>query len=262
MSPIYHRNAFQISRLFSFSLPGIVGVEIRQMEVPSVIESGALPYVILDCNYDIYEQEGRHVDVKWFFGDDPQPFYQWIPGRRPQTRGDLFEGRLDLSYSIERAHRFKKHRALKIIRPTTELSGMYKCKVSSLMDEDFMQKKMVVYCEYLRFISPKLRTVPFSRFSYFQFQLEGFLILILMPRRPSRRECQNIEMEAGVFLFQRPWYVNKMQCETQERLSNECLLPRGTWQVKGLELPSFLSEKSILLCAPLMPDSVQSCKRK
>ena len=41
--------------------------------------------------------------------------------------------------------RFRKHRALKILRPTTELTGVYKCKVGSLEDEDFMAKKMVVY---------------------------------------------------------------------------------------------------------------------
>jgi hypothetical protein len=36
------------------------------------------------------------VDVKWFFRDDPQPFFQWLPGRPPQAIGELFKNRIDL----------------------------------------------------------------------------------------------------------------------------------------------------------------------
>ena len=128
----------------------IVGVQIREMRVPSVIESGTKSYVILDCDYEISsESEGTQVDVKWFFGSDPEPFFQWLPGRPPQAKGSLFtNGRLDLSYEVEGGDRFRKHRALKIMRPTTELSGTYRCKVSSFVDEDFMQKEMIIYCKY------------------------------------------------------------------------------------------------------------------
>ncbi len=64
---------------------GVVGVEIREMRVPSVIESGTQDFVILDCDYDLSEREAAQMDVKWFFGNDPQPFFQWIPGRKPQV---------------------------------------------------------------------------------------------------------------------------------------------------------------------------------
>ena len=46
--------------------------------------------------------------------------------------------------------RFRKHRALKILNPTTELSGTYRCKVSSFVDEDFMQRRMIVYGKYFK----------------------------------------------------------------------------------------------------------------
>ena len=110
-----------------------------------MIESGSRHHVILDCDYDLRETEGTQVDVKWFFRDDPQPFFQWLPGRPPQTIGDLFHDRLDLSYEVEGSDQFRRHRAIKILKPTTELSGMYRCKVSSFIDEDFMQKPMIVY---------------------------------------------------------------------------------------------------------------------
>ena len=115
------------------------------MRVPRMIESGSEPHVILDCDYDLRETEGTQVDVKWFFRDDPQPFFQWLPGRPPQTIGDLFRDRLDLTYEVEGSDEFRKHRAIKILHPTTELSGMYRCKVSSFVYEDFMQKPMTVY---------------------------------------------------------------------------------------------------------------------
>lgn len=136
--------AVVIGTLF-LSVTCIVGVEIRHMRVPSVLESGSRPYVILDCDYDLSDSEGHQVDVKWFFGSDPQPFYQWLPGRPPQTIGKKFKNRIDLDYEVSGADRFRKHRALKIWKPTTELSGTYRCKVSSFVDEDFMQKSMIVY---------------------------------------------------------------------------------------------------------------------
>jgi len=52
------------------------------------------------------------------------------------------------TYEIDGGDRWRKHRALKILKPTTELSGSYRCKVSSFVDEDFMQKTMIVYCKY------------------------------------------------------------------------------------------------------------------
>ena len=63
--------------------------------------------------------------------------------------GKLFKDRIDLNYIAGggSAGEYERHRALKILRPTTELSGMYKCKVSSFIDEDFMAARMVVYCK-------------------------------------------------------------------------------------------------------------------
>ena len=44
-----------------FLFIGIVGVEIRQMRVPAVVQSGSTPFVILDCDYDLSEMEGTQV---------------------------------------------------------------------------------------------------------------------------------------------------------------------------------------------------------
>lgn len=93
----------------------------------------------------VFRRVNCHSSCSRFFRDNPQPFFQWIPGRRPQTNGDLFRGRVDLSYEVDDAGKYHKHSAIKIIRPTTKFSGAYKCKVSSLFDEDFRVKEMIVY---------------------------------------------------------------------------------------------------------------------
>jgi hypothetical protein len=69
--------------------------------------------------------------------------YQWIPGQKPQDLG-ILKGRLDLSHRAS-DNGATMHRALYIPNPTTELSGEYKCLVSTFNDEDFMTKKMVVF---------------------------------------------------------------------------------------------------------------------
>jgi len=114
-----------------------------------VVESGKKSHFTLDCDYDIFsESEGAQVDVKWFFRNDPKPFFQWLPGRAPQAKGNLFSnGRLDLTYKEEGGNRFQKHRVLKILRLTAELRGTYRCKVSSFLDGDFMQKEIIIYCK-------------------------------------------------------------------------------------------------------------------
>ena len=152
---------FSVLNLYLFRLSGIVGVEIKDMVVPRMIESGSQSHVILDCDYDLLDNnEGYQVDVKWFFRDDPQPFFQWLPGRPPQAIGEIFQDRIDLTYEVEGSDQFRKHRAIKILNPTTELTGIYKCKVSSFVDEDFMQKPMIVYGEYVvRLVTRKVRIV-------------------------------------------------------------------------------------------------------
>ena len=78
-----------LKTFYLLTFPGcfVVGVEIRDMRVPRMIESGSQSHVILDCDYDLRETEGNQMDLKWYFRDDPQPFFQWLPGRPPQTIG-------------------------------------------------------------------------------------------------------------------------------------------------------------------------------
>ncbi|XP_063221887.1 uncharacterized protein LOC134530713 isoform X2 [Bacillus rossius redtenbacheri] len=123
---------------------GGLAVRINNLLVPPTVRTNSDKPVILDCDYTLKQGEDGLV-VKWFFNNTPAPVYQWIPGQRPQELG-ILKGRLNLNYEASDNH-VTKHRALYIVNPTTDLTGEYKCFVSTFNDEDFMTKKMVVFAE-------------------------------------------------------------------------------------------------------------------
>lgn len=106
--------------------------------------------ILLDCDFDYDPLEKVQLDIKWYFEDEPTPFYQWVPDRmsKPQIIGDKFRNFIDLDHEIH-SDSHKKHRALLIKKPTTQLSGLYTCKVSSFISEDVRRKRMIVYCKYI-----------------------------------------------------------------------------------------------------------------
>ncbi|XP_067012261.2 uncharacterized protein [Anabrus simplex] len=121
------------------------GVQITDLRVPPAVRNGS-GGALLDCEYSLRQEELKPdsgLVIKWFFNNEPAPVYQWIPGQKPQEMGVL-RGKLNLGYRAT-DHRATMHRALYILNPTTELSGEYKCFVSTFKDEDFMTKKMVVF---------------------------------------------------------------------------------------------------------------------
>lgn len=133
-------------------------VSITEIAVPPFVENGTIEPVILDCVYTYDANEDQHLVVKWFFNDDPKPIYQWIPdlNKRSYSKSKIFEGRIDRNYAIlssskaDSTDKYTKFRALKINRPTTEMTGTYSCSVTSLQGQDTRSKDMIVYGECLR----------------------------------------------------------------------------------------------------------------
>lgn len=130
----------------------VYSVTISDMHVPDVVQNGSETGAVLDCMYHLDAKEfSTHsgLVVKWFFNRSPNPVYQWIHNKKPQDAG-ILKGRLKLDYKASNNHS-SMYRALKIIRPTIELSGEYKCLVSTYHDEDFMMKTMIVYGMFIYF---------------------------------------------------------------------------------------------------------------
>ncbi|KAK8735470.1 hypothetical protein OTU49_005406 [Cherax quadricarinatus] len=119
------------------------GLEIVTIEGPGVVKNGSVPQLVLDCKYDITEYDKTGLVVKWYFNRQPFPVYQWIPTNEPQDLG-LLKGRLNLDYTVSEEE-YTKHRALAILRPTTELTGEYTCSISSFESEDLKRKSLIIY---------------------------------------------------------------------------------------------------------------------
>lgn len=122
-------------------LTGGETVEIKSLRVPEVVQNGSEASVVLDCDYSVENKAG--LVVKWFFNNQTSPVYQWILNKKPQDLGVL-KGKLNLDYRAS-DDETKKHRALQILRPTTELSGEYRCIVSTFDGEASEAKKMIIY---------------------------------------------------------------------------------------------------------------------
>lgn len=124
-------------------------MSITELRVPPHVKNGTDKPVVLDCLYTLRPDEqgdDTGLVVKWFFNKSQKPVYQWIHHQKPQALG-AFKDRLWLDYRASDDN-MTAYRALYIINPTVELSGEYKCIVSTNLDEDFSVKKMIVFGEY------------------------------------------------------------------------------------------------------------------
>lgn len=110
------------------------------------MRNGTDESVILDCEY-VYTQNDIRLVVKWFFEDDSEPVYQWIPELGVRHVAGILRGKLDLKYSVNTVDAYSKYRALRIERPSTELSGKYTCLVTSLAGQDSRSQLMTVFGE-------------------------------------------------------------------------------------------------------------------
>ncbi|RWS15972.1 hypothetical protein B4U79_02721 [Dinothrombium tinctorium] len=120
-------------------------VKIQSLHVPKNIENGSHTNVILDCVYTLDENADRQLVVKWFVNDDPEPIYQWIPEYNSRHASNRWENRINLNYAVDTDSPLTKYRAVNLIRPTTDLSGIYSCHVMSWRSQDSKESEMIVY---------------------------------------------------------------------------------------------------------------------
>lgn len=116
-------------------------IQISRISVPPAVENNSGLPVILDCEYTLRPGDEGLV-VKWFLNGN-SCVYQWTPPKPPQALGVL-KDRLDLSYKASEDP-LMIHRGFKVLNPTSELAGEYKCFVTTYNDEDFASKSMIVF---------------------------------------------------------------------------------------------------------------------
>lgn len=119
-------------------------VEIRRLSVPRWVQNGTEDSVVLDCEY-VYNENDFRLVVKWFFEDNLEPVYQWIPELNLRHTSGVLYNRLDLGFTVNTVDTYSKFRALRIPRPSIELSGKYTCLVTSLAGQDSREQVMTVF---------------------------------------------------------------------------------------------------------------------
>ncbi|XP_050664848.1 uncharacterized protein LOC126965355 [Leptidea sinapis] len=138
-------------------------VTIDHLEVPSVVELGT-DSIVLDCQYRTTSPMPAGLVMKWFFNGSSGLVYQWIPPLPPQVIG-ILKGKVDIGFRIS-AEPLQAYRAIKILKPTTDLSGNYTCVVSTFIEEDQRTRDMIVYS-------------PAKNFHFFQEKKYVFLVTLI-----------------------------------------------------------------------------------
>ncbi|XP_026300392.1 uncharacterized protein LOC409257 isoform X1 [Apis mellifera] len=115
---------------------------IKSKNIPSMVKAKDTDYVILDCDYDLEDTPSKGLVVKWFFNAN-EVAYQWIYGRDPLA-GDITRKYVDLKYKAS-DDPYTTYRAMKLNKPGIDLTGEYKCVISTYADEQSASSSMVVY---------------------------------------------------------------------------------------------------------------------
>jgi len=76
----------------------VEAVTVRNLTVwPSSVVAAGEQDVVLDCDFDLDDDERLGLEVKWYFRMQDRSFVQWIPGgdRKPQVREKNTQSKLD-----------------------------------------------------------------------------------------------------------------------------------------------------------------------
>lgn len=90
------------------------------------------PEFLLDCDYELNENDQRGLVIKWFLNN--QLVYQWIPPRLP-TALSLLKNRIKKNFTVS-DDPIKKYRGLTVMKPMLNFSGEYMCSVQTFSSSD------------------------------------------------------------------------------------------------------------------------------
>lgn len=118
-------------------------LKIKDLVVPKSIKSGSQESITLDCDFEAENEKG--LEIKWYRDDNDNYIYLWLPqaNKPPQALGE-FKDILDVKYKVSNDSS-TMYRALHIMKVSPEVSGTYKCKVSSDQNEVIDAKQLIVY---------------------------------------------------------------------------------------------------------------------
>merc|ERR1712180_27567 len=137
---------WQKTAICALLVSSVRGVSIsKESSGPIIVQAGQ--ELLIDCDFSFDKDEEEELVVKWFFNASTTPFYQWVPALDvgPQVISREAPGKIDLSYSVDKANSFTKHRTLRVPEASLAHSGAYTCQVSSFTHEASSTVDIAVY---------------------------------------------------------------------------------------------------------------------
>ena len=83
------------------------------------------------------------MDIKWYLGSSPSPFLVFLPHlqKEPQVVNHRFREKIVFSEGVVGS-------GFMMVNVTTDMSGVYTCKVSTNTEERIRRKRVTVYSKY------------------------------------------------------------------------------------------------------------------
>ncbi|RWS16724.1 uncharacterized protein B4U79_10043 [Dinothrombium tinctorium] len=101
---------------------------------------------MLDCSYSIDKSEEKSFALKWYFGNQSEVIYHWMPDLDFRFVNGRIQAKFDWDFYLNTTNpKVNKFRAIIIKRPTTEQSGLYICEVSTNQGTDSKSASMIIY---------------------------------------------------------------------------------------------------------------------
>ena len=119
----------------------ISSLEITSMSVSSSIPEGQ--NLTFHCDYNVSMSKMAELDIKWYLGSSPSPFMVFLPylQKKPQVVDTRFRDKIVLCEGLVGS-------GFMMVNATTDMSGVYTCKVSTNTEERIMRKRVTVYSKY------------------------------------------------------------------------------------------------------------------
>ena len=119
----------------------VSSLEITSLSIPSYREEGQ--NISFHCSYNVDRNKLAELDIKWYFGASASPFMVFLPHlqKDPQVVDHRFREKIVFSEGVEGSE-------FMIVNVTTDMSGVYTCKVSTNTEERIMSRRVTVFSKY------------------------------------------------------------------------------------------------------------------
>ena len=119
----------------------VSSLEITSLSIPSYREKGQ--NISFHCDYNVDRSKVAELDIKWYIGSSPSPFMVFLPHlqKEPQVVEPRFREKIVFSDGVVGS-------GFMMVNVTTDMSGVYTCKVSTNTEERIRRKRVTVYSKY------------------------------------------------------------------------------------------------------------------